>query len=64
MLNRNPALADLVERARTHKMTPDERRTQRISLIMGLKDRESTLTREKVEELLDQHEGHVTSAKK
>ncbi len=60
MLARNPMLSDLVERARAHKMTPSERRTQRVSLIMGLKDKTSSLTREKIEELLDAHEGHVT----
>ena len=51
-------LKQLVERARHHRMTPAERREQRVSLIMGLRGHSSTLTREKVEELLDDVEGH------
>lgn len=62
MLARTPVLADLVARARAHKMSPNERRSQRVSLIMGLKDKDSSLTREQVEELLDEHEGHSTVA--
>lgn len=54
------SLSSLVARARGHQMTPAERRSQRVSLIMGLKDRESSLTREKVESLLDKIEGHET----
>lgn len=50
-------LDDLVTRARGHKMTPAERRAQRISLIMGLRAKRSTLTREKVEEILENTEG-------
>ncbi|MCK0196886.1 hypothetical protein MWN34_08160 [Ancylobacter sp. 6x-1] len=61
MLARTPTLEDLVARARAHKMTPNERRMQRVSLIMGLKDKNSSLTREQVEELLDEHEGHSTA---
>ena len=51
------SLDELVERARRHKMTPSERRTQRVSLIMGLRAERSSLTREKVEEILDEVEG-------
>ena len=47
----------LVERAREHKMSPLERRAQRVSLIMGLRSDRSTLTREKVEDVLDEVEG-------
>lgn len=47
----------LVARARTHVMTSSERRQQRVSLVMGLRGNESTLTREKVEEVLDTVEG-------
>ena len=50
-------LDQLVERARDHKMTPTERRAQRVSMIMGLRGRSSTLTVEKVEEVLDEVEG-------
>ena len=38
-------------------MTPAERRAQRVSLIMGLRAKRSTLTREKVEEILENTEG-------
>jgi len=48
---------DLVARARAHKMTPVERRAQRVSLVMGLRGRDSTLTKEKVETLLEEFEG-------
>lgn len=51
------ALEELYELARRHKMSPSEKREQRASLIMGLRARSSTLTREKVEELLDEIEG-------
>jgi hypothetical protein len=47
-------IEEIYELARTHKMTPEERREQRVSLIMGLRSKNSTLTREKVEELMDE----------
>jgi len=47
----------LVERARDYKMSPVERRAQRVSLIMGLRADRSTLTREIVEDVLDEVEG-------
>lgn len=50
-------LEELYDRARRHKMTPVEKRAQRASLIMGLRSENSTLTREKVEELLEEIEG-------
>lgn len=50
--------ADLFNMARSHRMTPTERRAQRVSMIMGLRGSTSTLTREKVEEVLDEVEGH------
>lgn len=50
-------LQELVEMARNYKMTPSERREQRVSLIMGLRSDNSTLTREKVREVLDGTEG-------
>lgn len=55
-------LDQLVARARNHKMTASERRTQRVSLIMGLRGHTSTLTRDKVEEFLDENEGHEATA--
>ncbi len=56
------SLDELVARARAHKMTPTEKRTQRVSLIMGLRAGRSTLTREKVEEILDNVEGHEAAS--
>ena len=47
----------LVKRVRNHKMTPSERRQQRVSLVMGLRGHTSTLTKEKVETLLEEFEG-------
>jgi hypothetical protein len=52
------SLDALVKRAQSRKMSPGERRAQRISLIMGLRGKSSTLTREKVAEVLDEVEGH------
>lgn len=49
--------AELIERARSHKMTPDERRDQRVSLVMGMRGDSSTLTREKVTNILTTVEG-------
>jgi len=49
----------LLKRARAHRMTPDERRAQRVSLVMGLRGRSSTLTKEKVETLIEEFEGHA-----
>ena len=54
-------LDQIVEKARAHKVTPDERRAQRISLIMGLRSKNSTLTRDEVASFLDQNEGHQTA---
>lgn len=49
--------AELIARARAHKMTPSERRDQRISLVMGMRGRSSTLTRDKVATILSEVEG-------
>ena len=56
------SLEALVARARDHKMTSVERRAQRVSLVMGLRSQHSTLTREKVVELLGEIEGHDVSS--
>jgi len=50
-------LDDLVARARAHKMSPLEKRAQRVSMVMGLRGHNSTLTKEKVATLLDEIEG-------
>lgn len=48
---------ELIARARAHKMTPAERRDQRVSLVMGMRGEASTLTREKVSTILGEVEG-------
>jgi len=55
----SPGLEALLKRARAHHMTPDERRAQRVSLVMGLRGGHSTLTKEKVETLIEEFEGHA-----
>lgn len=54
-------LDQIAEKARAHKMTPTERRAQRISLIMGLRSKDSTLTRDQVASFLDENEGHEST---
>lgn len=50
-------LHELADRARSHKMSPVERRAQRASLVMGLRGHTSTLTKDRVETLLEEFEG-------
>jgi hypothetical protein len=47
----------MIERARAHKMTPEQKRRQRVSLVMGMRGDSSTLTREKVTTILEEVEG-------
>lgn len=56
-MSQTARLNELVSRARGHKMTPPEKRAQRISMVMGLRGHKSTLTEEKVATLLDEFEG-------
>ena len=48
---------DLIAKAKMHKMTPLEKREQRVSLVMGMRGKSSTLTREKVTTILAEVEG-------
>lgn len=57
-------LEQIADKARKHVVTPTERRAQRVSLMMGLRSKNSTLTREEVASFLDQNEGHDTAEKK
>ena len=57
-------LEQIAEKARNHRVTPSERRAQRVSLIMGLRSKNSTLTRDEVSSFLDQNEGRETVEKK
>lgn len=50
-------LEEIVKFSKAHKVTPVERRAQRISLMMGLRSEKSTMTREEVSILLDNIEG-------
>lgn len=54
-------LAQIAEKAKAHKMTPAERRAQRVSLIMGLRSKNSTVTREQVSSTLDAIEGRESN---
>jgi len=51
------SLEQLIELGRRVKMTPADVHAQRVSLAMGLRSKSSTLTREKVEDLLNEIEG-------
>lgn len=53
----NKTTAELIARARAHKMSATERRDQRVSLVMGMRGKASTLTREKVATILAEVEG-------
>lgn len=57
MVVRSARLNELVANARNHKSTPHERREQRVSMVMGLRSKSSTLTKEKVATLLSELEG-------
>ena len=53
-------LDEIAEFAKKHKVSPSERRAQRVSLIMGLRSKNSSLTREEASLMLDQIEGYET----
>lgn len=63
MTTQGSRLEMLVELARGYRMSPAERREQRISLMMGLRGSRSTLTREKILELLGEAEDPPVGAK-
>jgi hypothetical protein len=46
------------ELAQKSKQSPSERRAQRLSTVMGVRSASSTLTRERVEEVLNEIEGN------
>ena len=56
-------LEQIAEKARTHKITPEEKRAQRISLINGVLSHKTTLSRTDVVEILDEIEGRAVSPK-
>jgi hypothetical protein len=57
-------LEQIAEKAKKHVVTPAERRAQRISLMMGLRSKNSTVTREEVASFLDENEGRETGEKR
>ena len=57
-------LEQIAAKAKKHVVTPAERRAQRVSLMMGLRSKNSTITREEVASFLDETEGHETTRKK
>jgi hypothetical protein len=54
-------LEQIAAMAREHKVTPAEKRAQRVSLIMGLRSDNSTLTRDEVANMVGKLEGHDTT---
>jgi hypothetical protein len=56
MCETSEKLKALVEKARTHVMTPAERFEQRVSLIYGLSDG-NTFTKNEIREKLITHQG-------
>lgn len=54
-------LNQIIDIARSHKVTPSERRAQRVSLMMGLRPKNSTVTREQASSVLDSIEGHEST---
>jgi hypothetical protein len=57
MVAKRSTLDELIEDARLHPMTPDEKRAQRVSLIMGGRSRSSKLTSADVVNYLADVEG-------
>jgi hypothetical protein len=57
-------LGQIAEKARKHVVTASERRAQRVSLMMGLRSKNSTVTREEVASFLDENEGRETAEKR
>lgn len=51
-------LDQVIEKARSHTITPEEKRAQRISLINGVLSQKTTLSRDNVVDLLNKIEGH------
>jgi hypothetical protein len=56
-------LEQIAAMARAHKVTPEEKREQRISLINGVLSQKSTLSRSNVVEILNEIEGHSITPK-
>ena len=60
VIGNNPGSEKIEEmlRSRAKKsLTPEEIRAQRLSFVMGMLPHDSTMTRERVQEILDSHYG-------
>jgi hypothetical protein len=57
----SPGLQAALDRAAKHAMTPEERREQRLSFVMGMLPSENKMTREQVAAFLDKHEGRAVA---
>lgn len=53
----DPQVLAALEKAAARRMTAEERRQQKVSFIMGTMGDDSTITREKVEEILAEQDG-------
>lgn len=52
-------LFNLIEKAKAHKPTEEEIRQQRISFIFGSLGKSNAITRDRIQNVLDQQEGKV-----
>jgi hypothetical protein len=51
------SLEKIAETARRHRVTPQERRAQRVSMMMGLLPKETPVTRDEIVRFLAETEG-------
>jgi hypothetical protein len=56
-LRANTALLDRLRQASQRRPSAEEIRKQRVSFIMGSLKPDSTVSRERIEQVLDKHEG-------
>ena len=49
----SPELTALIEQAKAHVMTPEERKAQRLSFVYGMMPFDSPLSRDEVKNLLE-----------
>ncbi|MGF6118709.1 hypothetical protein ABIE30_003634 [Janthinobacterium lividum] len=56
----SPTLLEAMKQAIHHKPTEEQIRKQRISFIYGSLDKDSILARDRIENVLDVHEGRTT----
>lgn len=59
-MSQSARTADLIERARGLKMTPEQIHAQKVSLVVGLSKHRSAISREEVESIVAHYEGIAT----